>query len=80
MEVWCTGRFSLKGRGGAGVGIEEGSGEEWKWEQRGEWKQKSLKGRGGQAGLRSRCFKKRGDWNPFTNYDQVGTVNNIKNF
>ena len=64
MEVWCTGRFSLKGRGGAGVGIEEGSGEEWKWEQRGEWKQKSLKGRGGQAGLRIRCFKKGGTGTP----------------
>ena len=66
MEVWCTSRFSLKGRGGgAGVGIEEGSGEKWKWEQRGEWKQKSLKGRGGgQAGLRSRCFKKGGTGTP----------------
>ena len=28
MEVWCTGRFSLKGRGGAGVGIEEKRGVE----------------------------------------------------
>ena len=32
-----------------GVGIEEGSGREWKWKQRGKWKQKSLKGRGGAS-------------------------------
>ena len=37
---------------------------EWKWKQRGEWKQKSLKGRGGQAGLRIRCFKKGGTGTP----------------
>ena len=48
-ESIVHGQVFFKRKGGAGVGIEEGSGEEWKWKQRGEWKQKSLKGRGGEG-------------------------------
>ena len=37
-------------------------------QKRGEGKQRFLKKGGEQAGSRGGCLKKRGRWNPFTNY------------
>ena len=61
-EGWCVRlgqeEGSLRESGEKLGGIEEGSGN------------KNFK-RGGQAGLRGGCLKKRGCWNPLTNYGDV---------